>query len=136
MNNEIVKKYENDDLIVNWRPHLCIHAKECVKSLPKVYNPNERPWIKIENASTEELIAQINKCPSGALSYDSKNMTTNESISKTEVEINALPNGPLIIKGSHKINGKQTDQSALCRCGASQNKPFCDGSHAKIDFVG
>ncbi len=65
------KKYEytNGELTIIWHPSICQHAGICVKMLPKVYNPQERPWIKIENATTDELIAQINKCPSGALSY-------------------------------------------------------------------
>ncbi len=65
------KKYEytNGELTIIWQPSICQHAGICVKMLPKVYNPQERPWIKIENATTDKLIAQINKCPSGALSY-------------------------------------------------------------------
>ena len=65
------KKYEytKGELTIIWQPSICQHAGICVKMLPKVYNPQERPWIKIENATTDELIAQINKCPSGALSY-------------------------------------------------------------------
>ena len=65
------KKYEytNGELTIIWQPSIRQHAGICVKMLPKVYNPQERPWIKIENATTDELIAQINKCPSGALSY-------------------------------------------------------------------
>ena len=69
MEKEIVKKYSNGDLTVVWKPGLCIHSGVCVRTLPKVYNPKEKPWIKVENASTEELRAQIAKCPSGALSY-------------------------------------------------------------------
>ena len=69
MEREIVKKYSNGELTVVWKPKKCIHAGECVKALPQVYNPKEKPWIKAENATTEELKAQINKCPSGALSY-------------------------------------------------------------------
>ena len=69
MEKEIVKNYTNGELTVVWKPKLCIHAGECVKALPRVYNPKEKPWIKAENATTDELIAQIKKCPSGALSY-------------------------------------------------------------------
>ena len=69
MEKEIVKKYSNGELTVVWKPNLCIHSGVCVQTLPKVYNTKERPWIKPENASTEELKAQINNCPSGALSY-------------------------------------------------------------------
>lgn len=63
------KEYSNGELTIIWQPDLCQHSGICVKTLPQVYNPKERPWIKIENATTEELIAQIKMCPSGALSY-------------------------------------------------------------------
>lgn len=69
MEKEIVKEYSNGELTVLWKPAKCIHAAECVKSLPEVYNPAEKPWIKAENASTQALKDQIAKCPSGALSY-------------------------------------------------------------------
>ena len=69
MEKEIVKKYTNGELTVVWKPNLCIHSGVCVRTLPQVYNPREKPWIKIENASTEELMVQIKKCPSGALTY-------------------------------------------------------------------
>jgi uncharacterized Fe-S cluster protein YjdI len=63
------KQYKNGDITIHWDQSKCIHAGVCVRSLPNVYNPQERPWIKIENASSEELKAQINNCPSRALSY-------------------------------------------------------------------
>jgi uncharacterized Fe-S cluster protein YjdI len=69
MEKEIVKEYSNGELTVVWKPAKCIHAAECVKALPEVYNPKEKPWIKAENASTQALKDQIAKCPSGALSY-------------------------------------------------------------------
>ena len=62
-------EYSNGELTIIWQPDLCQHSGICVKTLPQVYNAKERPWVKIENATTDELIAQINKCPSGALSY-------------------------------------------------------------------
>ena len=66
-------QYNNEDITIHWDQSKCIHAGVCVRSLPNVYNPKERPWIKIENASSEELKAQIDKCPSGALSYTLNN---------------------------------------------------------------
>lgn len=63
------KEYSNGEIIIKWQPKLCQHSGICVKTLPKVYKPNESPWIRIENASTEELKAQVSKCPSGALTY-------------------------------------------------------------------
>lgn len=64
-----VKEYSNGEVTVIWKPDLCIHSGICVKTLPKVYRVTERPWIKVESATTQQLIDQINKCPSGALSY-------------------------------------------------------------------
>ena len=66
---EIVKEYSNGELTVVWKANKCIHSGICVKSLPNVYHPKEKPWIKPELASTQELKARINKCPSGALSF-------------------------------------------------------------------
>lgn len=63
------KEYSNGEVTIVWRSAKCIHSGICVKTLPGVYNPREQPWIKPENAGTEELIDQISKCPSGALSY-------------------------------------------------------------------
>jgi uncharacterized Fe-S cluster protein YjdI len=62
------KEYSNGEITIVWQPKLCIHSGVCVKTLPKVYNPQIRPWIKPENTTTEELIDQVAKCPSGALS--------------------------------------------------------------------
>ncbi|EEC96885.1 hypothetical protein PRABACTJOHN_01711 [Parabacteroides johnsonii DSM 18315] len=64
-----IHEYSNGELTIIWQPNICQHAGICVKILPKVYTPKERPWIKIENATTAELIDQIGKCPSGALTY-------------------------------------------------------------------
>ena len=66
------KEYSNGDITILWQSEKCIHSGICVKTLPAVYHPKESPWVKPENASTEELIAQVGKCPSGALSIKSK----------------------------------------------------------------
>jgi len=63
------KEYSNGEIAIIWQPKKCTHAAECVKRLPKVYHPRELPWITPEHANTEEPIAQINCCPSGALTY-------------------------------------------------------------------
>lgn len=62
-------EYSNGELTIVWQPELCRHSGICVHTLPAVYNPKERPWVKIENATNEQLMAQIKMCPSEALSY-------------------------------------------------------------------
>jgi uncharacterized Fe-S cluster protein YjdI len=69
MSKEQSHEYNNKEITVVWKPGKCIHAAICVGALPQVYKPGEKPWIKIENASTEQLITQIKTCPSGALTY-------------------------------------------------------------------
>ncbi len=62
------KEYTNGEITILWKPSLCTHSGMCVKTLPQVYHPKEKPWIKMENATNEELIKQVSTCPSGALS--------------------------------------------------------------------
>jgi uncharacterized Fe-S cluster protein YjdI len=140
---DITKRYSNGDLNVVWKPAKCIHAGECVKRLPQVYNPDEKPWIKAENGSTDELITQIKACPSGALSYEMLNENKKEEQQTSNAgRAELLANGPLLVHGEMELklaSGETTHCSgttAFCRCGASTNKPFCDGSHGKVDFQG
>lgn len=71
MEEKVIRyKHPNGEITVLWRPQRCIHSGICVKMLPNVYDPNARPWVKPENSTTEELINQINHCPSGALQYE------------------------------------------------------------------
>ena len=136
---EIIKEYSNGEVTIIWKPAICIHSEICRKTLPNVYNPNERPWIKAENGTTEELINQIKRCPSGALSYR-MNDEDNKEEAHLETVVEVLENGPLLVYGTlnvtHRDGRKEIKNktTAFCRCGASNNKPFCDGTHAKIGF--
>ena len=66
--SNITKEYSNGETTVVWQSSKCIHAANCVKHLSSVFQPQTQPWIKMENASTAEIIATVAKCPSGALS--------------------------------------------------------------------
>ena len=63
------KNYSNGEVTIVWNPDICIHSGICVRGLPNVFQPKDKPWIKIDQASTAELVSQVKKCPSGALSY-------------------------------------------------------------------
>ena len=72
MDNDITKKYTNGEVTIMWKPNTCMHSKVCwnkVTGLPEVFNPMEKPWIKMENATSERIVEQVKKCPSGALSF-------------------------------------------------------------------
>lgn len=138
--NRIIKKYKKEDFTILWEPKKCIHAAVCVKKLPEVYDPQGKPWIKPENASIKELKIQIDACPSGALSYKEENSTIKNTNMTTEVEL--MKNGPLLVKGIIEIKShdgsivKKEKMTAFCRCGASNNKPYCDGQHKQAGFEG
>ena len=138
---EIIKKYSNDDITVVWQPNKCIHSKKCWKGLIQVFNPQNKPWINMDGASTDKIKKQVEECPSGALSYISK-QEGSQAAAHTETKVEALENGPLLIYGTlHVTNSdgkveKKSKTTAFCRCGASQNKPYCDGAHVKVEFKG
>jgi uncharacterized Fe-S cluster protein YjdI len=67
--NNVKKEYSNGEVTVVWEPGKCIHSGNCVRNNPEVFQPKEKPWIKIEASSTEKIIDTVNKCPSGALTF-------------------------------------------------------------------
>ncbi|MDT3738816.1 MAG: (4Fe-4S)-binding protein [Candidatus Kapabacteria bacterium] len=70
--NNVIKEYSNGDITVVWQSGKCIHSGNCVRNLSAVFQPKEIPWIKINNAGSEDIISAVNKCPSGALSIKQK----------------------------------------------------------------
>ena len=143
--SDITKKYSNGEVTIVWKPATCIHSTICWKratGLPEVFNPMERPWIKPEGASTERIIEQVKKCPSGALTFYLNNEVNTVQEVATDVKVEAMPNGPLMVYSNiivKRANGEEENKSkvtAFCRCGQSNNKPYCDGSHIAAGFEG
>lgn len=66
---QTTKEYTNGEVTIVWKPEACIHSAMCVNGLPGVFNSKAKPWINAEGATTDEIVAQVKKCPSGALSY-------------------------------------------------------------------
>lgn len=134
-----VFKYENGEVRVKWDMNRCIHAEECVNGLPDVFDPGRKPWIEPDNASLEDLKEVIVKCPSGALHYELKDSDQEEQPPKQNV-ITIEENGPVYIHGNIVIRDMDDNvvlkdtRVAMCRCGASGNKPLCDNSHKDIGF--
>lgn len=130
--------YVRDGLTIHDNRGLCSHAGRCTDNLASVFKLGTEPWIDPDGATAEEIIAVIGMCPSGALSY---------SIDGTEHRdrggpsaLGFVPGGPYVVAGGAELDeavlptGATTDHMALCRCGASQNKPFCSGKHWDVDF--
>ena len=142
----IEKEYSNGEVTVIWKPHKCIHSERCYKGLPHVFKPKDKPWIQTENEQSDTIANQVKQCPSGALQYyynkDGKPENTQEDMENSETtKVETMENGPLMVYGkvklSHKGDEKELEKvTAFCRCGASANKPFCDGSHEKAEFKG
>jgi uncharacterized Fe-S cluster protein YjdI len=139
----MIKHYTNGDVTIIWEPERCMHSAICFRGLPSVFKPKERPWVRPEGTSTEQIIAQIEACPSGALRYERKAPAPPPAPETgTETRVEALPNGPLLVYGTLRITDRQgehrteTRSTAFCRCGASANKPYCDGSHRRAGFEG
>ena len=139
---DITKRYSNGEVTVIWQPAKCIHSMNCFKGLPQVFDPNKRPWVDEKGAGTKEIVNQIDKCPSGALSYSMNNQEEKSEGTESETIVEPAPNGPLMVYGNLTVKSadgttaKKNKATAFCRCGASGNKPFCDGSHKKVNFEG
>jgi uncharacterized Fe-S cluster protein YjdI len=134
------RTYEGDAIEVHWEPRLCIHMRNCVRGLPNVFRPEARPWIAVDAADADAIAAAVESCPTGALRYRRLDGGPQEE-PPAETTIEPRPNGPLFVRGRVRIVGPEGEviredaRLALCRCGASENKPFCDGSHRRIGFT-
>ena len=151
------RQYTNGEITVFWQPAKCIHATYCYKELIEVFNPRNRPWVNMNGAPTNQIIETVGKCPTDALTWrwndaEKNNQETDSKVKgairfedtqsgEGQVAIQIVKDGPIIIKGKYKLIGSNGSElkampiSSLCRCGASNNMPFCDGAHRKIGFT-
>jgi uncharacterized Fe-S cluster protein YjdI len=133
------RAYANGQIEVTWEPAFCIHAAECLRGLPAVFDNRRRPWIIVDNGSAADIGAVIQRCPTGALHFRRLDGGPQEPVPE-ETTIAERPNGPLYARGKIRILAqdrtslRQDTRVALCRCGSSANKPFCDGSHRRVGF--
>jgi len=141
---KITKKYSNGDVTIIWRPDLCNHSAICFRTLPNVFKPWDRPWIDPNAASTEDLIKTVKRCPTRALMYEinaPEPEKEEKGVAKESAVITILQDGPILVEGHYRVIDEQGNEivcredPALCRCGASKKKPFCDGTHADIMFT-
>jgi len=124
------KAYLGKQITVTYETRRCLHAAECVKGLPPVFDLKQRPWIQPDGADAEDVAEVIRRCPSGALQYRFTDGTEEEPESPTRVT--RSPAGQLVIRGDLRVRTGEGERREtrvmLCGCGSSGNQPYCDHS--------
>ncbi len=135
------KRYASEDIAVSFDPRRCIHAARCVEGAPEVFDPNARPWIRPGNSGAGKIADVVARCPTGALRFERLDGGPAEPV-PLEVTISVEKNGPIHVRGPMPLvdpAGERWSDAgnryALCRCGASANKPYCDNTHEKVGFA-
>jgi CDGSH-type Zn-finger protein len=132
------ESYVGQHITIHDNRGICSHAGHCTDNLKSVFKLGVEPWIDPDGATTREIIDTIKQCPSGALSYSIANTEHRDQDRPPMVTV--TKNGPYAVTGGIELlaqktgDGASSEHYALCRCGASKNKPFCDGSHWHIGF--
>jgi uncharacterized Fe-S cluster protein YjdI len=134
-----VKEYKGAGIVVRYDPALCIKAGECGRGLPQVFRAGQKPWADPDAASVDEVVEVVLRCPASALTYERLDGGPNEE-PDDEVTIEVQKGGPYHVRGKVRVTDHrgnvitELNRVALCRCGQSKNKPFCDGTHNSIIF--
>jgi len=139
MSNKKIYPFPGDAIDVTWDERLCIHIGECGQAEGDLFVMGRDPWCNPDLAALDDVAEVVERCPTGAISYQVKGGTGESAASENSVMVSY--NGPYFIKGALKIEGIPEDmpgvafRAALCRCGHSNNKPFCDNSHELAGFT-
>lgn len=131
-----VEEIEGKSLTLLFDSKRCIHSRFCVTWAPNVFLANvEGPWIHPDAMDVERLVEIAHVCPSGAIRYRRKDGNADESAPLVNL-ISIRENGPYAVRADMQLDGERgVFRATLCRCGASRNKPFCDGSHNQVKFT-
>ena len=130
--------YTIGSLTIHDNRGICQHAGFCSDALPAVFRAGKEPFVDPTAADADTIVAQIRKCPSGALSYSLDGVEHRDQDRDPAIDVSK--NGPYRIIGGVELKvdewgeGASREHYALCRCGHSKNKPFCDGSHWRVEF--
>lgn len=131
--------YIGKNITIHDNRAVCAHAGLCTDGLSSVFKLKQEPWIDPDADDAEKIIEIVNSCPSGALSYSVNDIESNEI--EREPKVTVAKNGPFVVTGDIELLGQtmgdqvSKEHYTLCRCGASKNKPFCDGTHWSIGFT-
>ena len=130
-----VEEIEGADMTLLYEGKKCIHSRFCVTGAPKVFLANVKgPWIYPDAMPVDALVEIAHACPSGAIRYRRKDGKPDEGAPPVNL-VSIREAGPYAVRADLRLDGQAIGYRAtLCRCGASRNKPFCDGSHHKVNF--
>ncbi|MFI2364059.1 (4Fe-4S)-binding protein [Promicromonospora sp. NPDC019610] len=120
------RSYAGSDITVSFDSTHCLHFAECLRGLPAVFDVKARPWISPDNAEADAVADVVERCPSGALQYIRRDGSTENPPNPTTVV--ALENGPILLHGNLSLSSRRETRAALCACGRSSSKPFCDNA--------
>ncbi len=126
--------FEGPAITVTWSKRRCIHVAECVRGQPYVFEPGRVPWVDPTQASADRVAEVVRRCPTGALHFERHDGGAPEPVPGANVVV-PDPDGPLYLTGDIEVVAEdgapvvRDTRVALCRCGATKNRPFCDGSH-------
>ena len=130
-----VQEYRGEQIVVRFDAAKCIHSRHCVLGQPEVFQAGAAgAWIKPDNAAIEQLVMTVLACPSGALTCERTDGAAQEAPPPVNV-LRVHENGPLALHADLRIGEDTRLRATLCRCGASNSKPYCDGSHGAAGFV-
>lgn len=133
------KTYRSEKINVSFDLERCIHSEECVRGLPEVFDVEKRPWIQPDQSDPDRVAEVVALCPTGALQFEREDSGMEEPVPE-ENAIAVAASGPLYVRGDIEIRDStggtilEGTRAALCRCGESSNKPFCDNSHKQTGF--
>jgi CDGSH-type Zn-finger protein len=136
------RDYPGKEITVHDNRKICSHAAECVNNLSSVFKLGSRPWINPDASKMNDIVDVVRRCPSGALSYSIDGVEYRDPEEQRNPIVTVLKNGPYHITGGIELigeniqfgEGASKEHYTLCRCGASENKPFCDGAHKSSKF--
>lgn len=126
--------FDGEAATVTWDRVRCIHFEACVHGLPLAFDTSRRPWIDPDQATPEELLDVVRRCPTGALHLRLSDGTDPEAL-PSAARVTVAADGPLYAHGDVSVLSAEGEEVlrdtrvALCRCGLSSNKPLCDNSH-------
>ena len=134
-----VYTFSGEKVDVDWDGRLCIHVQECTRAKGALFESGRKPWGEPDRGEADYVAEVVRRCPTGALTYTRKDGGAADAPEPANT-FTVSNNGPLYVEGDLEIDGAHKDmpglryRAALCRCGDSKNKPFCDNTHEEAGF--